>query len=281
MSIFFEQIGQKGKKKMRLEYIVANPTGNITLLITTPVVEGDRARVAGRLMEREPAAEQAGFLRVTEGGAGLDMAGGEFCGNATMCAAAEFLRERGVGAGARERVTVQVSGVAEAVTAEAEVLEDGSFWCTVEMPAPAPPQIRRFTIDGREYELPLVRLPGIAHVVVPGGMPRGTAERAVRKWCGETGAAALGLMLLDEAAGRLEPLVYVPGAETTVWESSCASGTTAAGAWLSRRDGRPRSLRLSEPGGVLSVHADFAGGVFRLGGHVRLGERKIVETVEK
>lgn len=266
---------------MQLEYITADPTGNITLLITTPVAEQDRARVAGYLMEREPTAEQAGFLCVTDGGVRLDMAGGEFCGNATMCAAAEFLREKGVRAGARERVTVRVPGAAGAVTAEAQALKDGSFSCTVDMPAPEPPQSRRFALDGREYELPLVRLPGIAHVIVPGGIPRETAQRAVRKWCAGTGEAALGLMLLDETGERLEPLVYVPGAETLVWESSCASGTTAVGAWLSQRDGTPRSLSLSQPGGVLTIHADFSAGLFRLGGHVRLGERKIVEVVEK
>lgn len=264
---------------MNLEYIVADPTGNITLLVTTPVPERERAQAAARLMELEPAAEQAGFLRLTELGVRLDMAGGEFCGNASLSAAAVYAREKGLSAGERVTVPVRVSGTPDPVTAVIEALGGGTFSGTVDMPPPVSAGMRSFTLDGREYFLPLLCFAGISHVIAPGELPRETAEAAARKWCADLAAPALGLMLLDEAEKRLRPLVYVPGADTIFWESSCASGTMAVGAWLSLRDGAPRSLGLSAPGGVLSIEADFEGEVFRLGGHVRLGERKSAEAV--
>ena len=249
---------------------MANPTGNITLLVTSPVAEQERARVAARLMEREPAAEQVGFVRLTDGGVRLDMAGGEFCGNAAMSAGAVYAREKGLRAGERLSVEVRVSGTPRPVTAAVEALGGGRYSGAVEMPPPETPRVRRFTLDGTEYTLPLVMFPGIAHVIAPGDMPRKTAEDAARKWCGDLNAPALGLMLFDEAAAELRPLVYVPGADTLFWESSCASGTTAVGAWVSFRDAAPRSLALKQPGGVLTVDAGFAAGLFRLGGFVSI-----------
>ena len=67
---------------MIINYKVLNPAGNITIIVTTPIDKKDRRFVADYLMDLEPNAEQVGFLT----GNTLDMAGGEFCGNATRCA---------------------------------------------------------------------------------------------------------------------------------------------------------------------------------------------------
>ena len=54
----------------------------------TPVPEKDYKQIASYLMEKEPTAEQVGFLDTKDPGIlKLNMAGGEFCGNATMSAA--------------------------------------------------------------------------------------------------------------------------------------------------------------------------------------------------
>ena len=66
---------------MTINYAVLNPAGNITILVTTPVKETDRRFVASKIMKVEPSAEQVGFIE----GNNLNMAGGEFCGNAVRC----------------------------------------------------------------------------------------------------------------------------------------------------------------------------------------------------
>ncbi|MEE3312421.1 MAG: diaminopimelate epimerase, partial [Acutalibacteraceae bacterium] len=75
---------------MEVTYSLFDPTGNITLLVETPISAAERVAVASKLMELEPKAEQVGFVSQDDADVDirLDMAGGEFCGNATMSAAA-------------------------------------------------------------------------------------------------------------------------------------------------------------------------------------------------
>lgn len=263
---------------MQLEYIIADPTGNITALVRTGVPPEEQTRAAAALMAREPRVEQTGFLRLTERGAELRMAGGEFCGNATLSAAAVFARERGLPPGESLTLPVRVSGAPAPLSVSVTALPDGGFSGTVGMPLPVSVGRKTLRLAGRELSAPCVEFPGITHIIAPGGMDADDAERAAREWCAVLGADALGLMLLDEQARRLRPLVYVPRGDTLFWESSCASGTAAVGAWFYARGGAPVSLELDEPGGRLSVEA--APGVLRLGGRVRLGGRKMSEVPE-
>ena len=76
-----------------LKYCIFDPTGNITALVETAVDIADQPAAASHIMELEPDVEQVGFISYAEDPAAgvapvsLRMAGGEFCGNATMCAA--------------------------------------------------------------------------------------------------------------------------------------------------------------------------------------------------
>ena len=78
-----------------IRYSILDPSGNITALVESAVGADARAAVAAELMRRHPEVEQVGFVRRTEPGdpvrAELNMAGGEFCGNASLCTAALLL----------------------------------------------------------------------------------------------------------------------------------------------------------------------------------------------
>ena len=81
----------------------------------------------------------------------------------------------------------------------------------------------------------------------------------------------VGLFLDGEGdTRRLVPLVYVPKAGTTFWESSCASGSSAVGMWLAHEAGAPIKVDLVQPGGTLGVSRDPATDETWLSGHVRL-----------
>ena len=251
-----------------IEYAVMDPTGNVTILVKTPVPETAQPAIAAALLAVEPAGEQVGFL--SPGGEGADlslrMAGGEFCGNAAMCAAALYCLERGGRGGA---VRVRVSGAAEPVTVRVEARSETCWACAEDMPRPAPPEIVTLALDGQAFRLPMVRFDGICHLILPGGTDRAFAARAARAWCAALDAPALGLMLLDETAGRMDPLVYVPGGDTLYWERSCASGTAAAGAYLAWKRGAPIETALRQPGGFLRVAAAPVGQIL-LRGAVKL-----------
>ena len=256
-----------------IRYHIFDPTGNITVLVESPVPVEAQPAVAAALLRAEPAAEQAGFLSAAEGcGLALRMAGGEFCGNAAMSAAAFYALRNGVTAGP---IRVRVSGAPAPVAVRLESLDDcsvpphmggngtvsaGGWRGTVEMPRPL--SVGRENLPGGASPV-VVRLPGIAHVILTQTVSREEAESAVRDWCAALGADALGLMLLgaDHEELGLTPLVYVPAGDTLYWERSCASGSAAVGAYLAAEAGKPVTAALREPGGTLTVSAAPDGAV--------------------
>lgn len=254
---------------MALSYTLMDPTGNRTILVEQPVDPAQQPGLAAGLLAAEPTAEQVGFLGPGDGESrcSLRMAGGEFCGNASMSAAVLWCQRQGVDTA---DVPLRVSGAAEPVWVEVCPDPAADAWQgTVTMPPAAPPRLLRLPLEDRSLELPLVDLGGICHLVLEQPLERARAETAIRRWCALLEAPALGLMQLDRAAGRLTPLVYVPGGDTLYWEHSCASGSAAVGCWLAWQAGRPVEVSLAQPGGSLWVSATPAGRV-RLRGRVRI-----------
>lgn len=239
-----------------MKYHVFDPTGNITVLAEC---ERDR-KVADDLMKTVPDAEQVGFL--TDDGLTLTMAGGEFCGNASMCAAALYAERTG-----RKEIRLRVSGAENEVSVTAEGAA-GQYYCTVEMPPVRKIEKSVMTYGGREYALFAVYMQGICHLIVTSPMKKEDAEAAAEKWCADLSSDAVGLMFLNREKQELKPLVYVKTADTLFWESSCASGTSAVGAYLAFTEKRKISEDISEPAGILHVEAAPDGRV-KLSGNVK------------
>ncbi|MCR5295292.1 MAG: hypothetical protein K6E30_09015 [Lachnospiraceae bacterium] len=255
---------------MKADYVLLDPTGNMTILVKTPFPPSERPRIAAELMAREPAAEQVGFLSHEEGfDLALGMAGGEFCGNASMCAGVLAAAERGI---VRGDMTLRVSGAAGPVKVRVLRCEDGSWQGRVSMPEP-------FSI--REAELPgigrrpLVFFDGIAHIIMEGRPDRAAAEALAPKLARFLQADAAGMMFLDPENETLTPLVSVPGAGTLCWENSCASGTAAVGAYLASKNGGSADLSLRQPGGSLAVSVRN-GRTILLSGSVRILRKETV-----
>ncbi len=267
-----------------IRYALLDPTGNKTILVLTPVLPEEQPCAARQIMEREPEAEQAGFVALSPDGRGigLRMAGGEFCGNAAMSAAVLYALDRGIAEGT---VRVSVSGTPDPVEVAVSSLAEDTMRGTVAMPRPL--SVGEVLLPGGG-RYPVVRFAGITHVIVETPLsphapqlpfPRETAEELAKQWCAALGSASLGILLLDLSGrddGSLVPLVCVPAADTLCWENSCASGTTAVGAYLAAQGG-PVSLSLRQPGGTLRVEASSDGGLY-LTGTVRLCRRSTIRV---
>ena len=257
-----------------LDYYLADPTGNITLLCVSPCEKADFRDTARALMRAEPTAEQAGFISFAENGdIRLDMSGGEFCGNATMSAAAFYCRREGIKEGT---VSVSVSGVEKPLPVSVRKTEENSYACAVKMPPVLSVSRESLTVRDREYSFPLVRMPGIIHAVCEQELSDAEAEELVRIWCAELDSEAMGLMMLDRDRGSIRPLVYVAGIDSLFWENSCASGSAGAGAYLAKSGGIPVEMDFLQPGGTLRVKATPDGNVI-LSGEVRLSEKRRLE----
>ena len=267
------------KEKNPIRYSIFDPTGNITALVESPVDESEQRAVAASIMARHAAVEQVGFVRLPDeksAPAALRMAGGEFCANASMSAASLWALRLGLCEG---ELSLAVSGAEDAVAVRLKQEDESCFSAAVRMPEAREITAIPFVFEGLSGTIPLVRMEGIDHAVLTPDCPffalrdrPPAAEKAVRELCASLGAVCLGLMFLEgeRAQRRLTPLVYVPGSRTLFWESSCASGSAAAGMLLARQSGERTELELEEPGGILRVESDPQKGETRLFGRTRL-----------
>ena len=254
---------------MEVAFVKVDPTQNMTILVTSAVDPAIRTDVASALMAYEGVcAEQVGFVEdvaSSEAWARLEMAGGEFCGNATMSLAAYLAWERKLPDGIACDIPLASSG---AGFVSCGVRPDhGAFLCTLRMPEPERIKERTFSLYGRDCRFATVYLPGITHILIPrvraGDAPRTFAEDAATAWAEKIETDAFGVILYDESLCAIEPLVCVKTSGTKVWERGCGSGSAAVGAYraslasLASLAGCRTHSRVRQPGGVIEVGAEF------------------------
>ena len=281
-----------------IKYSIFDPTGNTTALVETRVENEKQPAVAEEIMKIHPEVEQVGFVIFEPGRpvpALLRMAGGEFCGNATMSAAALYAIRTGDEADA---IRVRVSGAPRSLEVRLKKNpEDSSlFDAGVEMPPAVSIEKRGFSAEGISEDLPVVDMGGISHIVIEKSRKMYTlkdnpkaAERAVKEWCDNLGADCLGIMFLSGSGAaskadknretkvgvdmkmetEMTPLVYVPVSDTIFWENSCASGSAAVGMYLSDKFGVALEIEIKEPAGILKVKSDTAEGITWLYGSTK------------
>ena len=139
---------------MKLTVVRANPAGNITLFVRTSVNRSQYGAVGEKLLALPQfKAEQVGFVC----GERMEMAGGEFCGNATRAFGLLTAKERGLTG--KQHLTLSVSGCEKAVGVD---VDTDAGTARAEMPLPL--FAREETVNGAHGTL--VHLGGIAHFVV-------------------------------------------------------------------------------------------------------------------
>ncbi len=259
---------------MQCRVIRADPSGNITLFVLDPVAVAERPALAERLMKALDAGiEQVGFACPAREGADgrLEMAGGEFCGNATRAFGAFLARQ--AGRSGKVQMRVEASGCDRIVGVDAD-LDRGT--ARAEMPLPR--LVRK--VDENGVRGTLVHLGGIAHVVTEGTKPsEAYLERAEQIFAQFPDLDAYGAIFLND--GKMTPLVKVPAAHTLFWEGSCGSGTVAAAVAQSEGLADGEFVRAYEqPAGTVEATVVRKNGEVTaayIGGTVRFGE---IETVE-
>ncbi|MDO4481222.1 MAG: diaminopimelate epimerase [Bacillota bacterium] len=254
---------------MKIEYIKANPTENKTILVKTPVPRKEQAARASELLREDPDAEQVGFLEPAENPAAavrLQMMGGEFCGNASISAAAFMAERSGIKPGETRNILLEVSGADEPV--ECMVCRDDSKYIgTVDMPLPSDVREISLEYEGWRFSRFAVFFPGIVHIIFEradlSADYRSFAEKAIKQWAGQFEEEAVGLILLEEERSEITPLVYVKSTDSLYWERGCGTGTAAAGVYLSCRNKASMNVPVKQPGGIISAVTVFEEGIVK------------------
>ncbi len=247
---------------MELELLRADPAGNVTLLVLTPVEPARRSAVARSLLRR-CGGEQVGFVTPPRlgGTCRLEMMGGEFCGNALRCLGRWW-------ADAHPEETGTVYGEISGCDRPLSLWPEGNG---VRAELPLPEHLS-------EWEgMPVAVFPGIVHALRTGPiLSEAEAARLTAGLCERYAAPAAGVMTLGEDRRSMIPAVYVRDTDTLYFESSCASGSAAAAAILSRETPEGESVwPLRQPGGTVLASARRENGVLtalRIAGPVSLGE---------
>ncbi len=246
----------------KIFYRIYVPGGNDTALVCgTAFSKEEKKTVNDLIMKRHSNVEQVGFLDVS-GRHELQMAGGEFCGNAARCAAFQYLEGRA----GETRILVNSED-----QIRAGIYGDGRVWCGI--------PLREGGTSARRVMLPegkpavIVSLKGIAYAVINGaGVLFDLADEAflkayskdlIARFFLDAEPAAGVLFCSGPQGGRLGsedtldmiPIVWVRDIDTLFRETACGSGSTAAAIARAWESGKDCALKVLQPSGM-AIDAD-------------------------
>lgn len=134
---------------VKIEYCIFNPGGNITALVfDNKYNEEQRKAINDMILKKHKCVEQVGFISKDE--MVLEMAGGEFCGNATRCAVKYYLNNN-----SGCECMIKVSGIKDRLLAGID--DDNKVW--VDIPIKL---VYESDIEG----IKIIEIEGITHIVI-------------------------------------------------------------------------------------------------------------------
>jgi diaminopimelate epimerase len=264
-----------------LEILRADPAGNITIFVLSPVPDQKLRAAAVRALLADPElrAEQVGFVTPPMAGNSpprdcwaLEMMGGEFCGNAARSFGLYVAGQTGLEG--RHTLMIRISGVKQPLPVSVDTVAG-----TAEVSMPGP--LAAIVLENGGRRFPAYVFEGITHVIAADTEAGEGLIPALLDALKKTGSPearrppdALGVMFYDTERRFMRPLVWVRSSGTTVFESSCGSGSAALGVWALRnvQDGGEK-LAIDQPGGIIEVQVEKQGGMVRrivIGGPVSL-----------
>jgi len=203
--------------------------GNKTILqaVKGNASEEVNAHSGKALMGISKLVEQAGLVNIES--KRLEMAGGEFCGNASAAAAVLLANELG-----KSSVNYSVSGFNGNVTAKVVRLDAKEFRV-------------RTSFNGMNYkvikkgQLDIVDMGGIVHILVEEEFPVANYELLQRELVGMLDLRdrkAVGAIWYKKQRGKvsIDPVVWVNEVDTLYYESACGSGAIAVALATNMRD---------------------------------------------
>ncbi|HWT40005.1 MAG TPA: M15 family metallopeptidase [Dongiaceae bacterium] len=211
------------------EPLLTSAGGNGTVVqITDKLLSNvERRQIGKSLLDQYElyGAEQVGFLCPSR--LRFDMAGGEFCGNAT-CVAAVLLSQ----SLKQSQVTFAVSGLEGKVSAQVKKTSEISYDVTVSF------NNLRYTTQREIWKgspVDIVDFGGIVHVVISGLIPASEDQykselQQLIQQLGLQERDAVGAIWCQQKEGlvKIDPIVWVGAIATCFYESSCGSGSIAA-----------------------------------------------------
>lgn len=232
----------------KIEYKILNPGGNKTALVkSTNFTDKQKCLINRLIMEKYFEVEQVGFLSNETNR--LEMAGGEFCMNATRCAVYEYSKEK------EKSIEISVSGTNKSLIGR--VLNDNK----VEIKLDISKNIDELIEVQNNFTL--VKIDGILIVIFDEEKSKeyirkikdneDLAKKELKKFMSksiQTNKKAIGIMLLEKVSDKIKinPVVWVKDIDTVFYETVCGSGSLAT-AIYNYYNCKEEMLELIQPSG--------------------------------
>lgn len=211
------------KHCQKVEYSIYRPAGNDTAFVYGfGYTQEQRKKINDAIMAKHANVEQVGFVELGKQPE-LQMAGGEFCGNATRSAASVYLK----GKEGNLQMFVNSKDLINA-----GVDKNGKAWCEI------PLYHGKDVIEEREPGIFIVKMNGMISVVLrPEIAEKYLKNKDTLKSIGMDFihkyelefSEAVGIMFCENEKEllKINPIVWVKSIDTLFYETACGSGTTA------------------------------------------------------
>lgn len=223
-------------------YYLYSPCGNDTALVEESNIDEQTKKILNdKIMKLHPNIEQVGFVNVDK--FKLTMAGGEFCGNATRCAAYYYLK------GDIGELEIDVSNN---MRIKAGIDIEKRAWSQIPLNSK-----KDFVneIDNQIYE---VILNGIKYVILEEEISKKylqdkknikTNAMEILKKYQIKDAEAIGVIFLENFKGKkkIHPVVWVRNINTLFYETACGSGTTAVAILETLKSNKSKKIDIIQP----------------------------------
>ena len=202
---------------MKIKYLKYNPSGNITaLVIGDKYNKNERKIINDYIMKEDKEIEQVGFL--SEDKNKMSMAGEEFCGNATRCAAMYYLKNKEL-----DKIIIETCNM----NLQAGIDKDNKIWCEI------PIDNYKIEIIDKDKEIYMIKLKGITIISIKNKTNfeafflKNKAENIIKKY--NLDDKAVGIMFINKTKDifKMYPVVWVKKVNTLFLENACGSGSIA------------------------------------------------------
>ena len=232
----------------KVKYKIYNPGGNITALVNGSDYTANQKKLINKMiMENNSQVEQVGFLNNKINS--LEMAGGEFCINATRCAIYEYSKEK------KDKIEISVSGTNKNLIGR--VLNDNK----VEIKLDISKNIDELIEVQNDFTL--VKIDGILIVIFDEEQSKeyirklkdneNLSKKELKEFMSksiQTNEKAIGIMLLEKISDKIKinPVVWVKDIDTVFYETACGSGSlgTAIYNYYNNKDEKIEIIQPSE-----------------------------------
>ncbi|NLU11527.1 MAG: hypothetical protein GXW90_11515 [Tepidanaerobacter acetatoxydans] len=242
---------------MIFDFIKTSPAQNTTVLVTSYCPQSYYSTVAEKAMNYDYLnAEQVGFIvppSKKDSVIRLEMAGGEFCGNAALSSAA-YVRYKGLND--KENFNIDVSGAAEPIRCRVEKVNTYCYNTSCIMPPAKRIDKMELELQGKTIKGYIVGFEGISHFVLEANeqfVEYSEVTQALKKAVDTNAIGVIPYETIRDDTYKIKPFVHVKEINSNVFERGCGSGSLALGIYLKKVSGISKEVSVVQPGGIIRV----------------------------